>query len=645
MIQLKTSVIILLLFGFCLTCRAQTRIDTLEQKLEAIADETPGLEETVDFSVQGVSIQEFLRGLAQNNNLNVSVDPTLDIKIYNNFTNEKVKNIILFLCDEYQLDINFRGSIMSFHKYAPPVIEPDPVPRTIKINYTATNGLISMDLKRDTLASVVEKITEITGENVLMAPDVDGEKLVSAYILNKPLKNALDKLAYANALELSETPDSFFVLEKPVEPEKKDGANQRSRTQKKSSSSGSSSRYNKKSENDEFDGEFTLHVKDSLEQQFITFQADKIPIKDAIAAVAMEAEEDYFLFSEPEGSKSIHIKDVLFENFISLILQNTEHTYKKNENIYLIGDRKSESLRTTRVLELKYRSFEDVMPVIPTELASNVEMNEFKELNSIIMSGSTPQIKEIERFIKEIDKTVPLIMIEVILVDIQKGRSIETGIRAGTDTISSGGSLLPQLDFVFSTQSINNALSRAPFNLGRVAPNFYLQLKAMDEQQDVDVRSMPKLSTLNGHEASMRVGQTRYYRLQTQNVVGSVTTNTLVTEQFNSVEANLAIGILPVVSGEDQVTLDIDVEVSDFIGEIQSNEPPPTSTSQFTSMIRVKNEEMILLGGLERKEKSESGESVPLLGRIPVIKWLFSSRSRSRSETISIVFIKPTIIH
>jgi type IV pilus assembly protein PilQ len=62
-------------------------------------------------------------------------------------------------------------------------------------------------------------------------------------------------------------------------------------------------------------------------------------------------------------------------------------------------------------------------------------------------------------------------------------------------------------------------------------------------------------------------------------------------------------------------------------------------------MIRVKNEEMIALGGIERIERSKKGSGVPILSRIPILKWIFSSRSNSKSKVVSVVFIKPVIIY
>jgi type IV pilus assembly protein PilQ len=90
--------------------------------------------------------------------------------------------------------------------------------------------------------------------------------------------------------------------------------------------------------------------------------------------------------------------------------------------------------------------------------------------------------------------------------------------------------------------------------------------------------------------------------------------------------------------------MEITVSQSDFTEKISKFAPPNTVNRKFESLIRVKNGEMILLGGLEEAEKSESSSGWPILSRIPIVKWVFSSRSKKDSKSKLTVFIKPTII-
>lgn len=640
----------LVLISFTTQAQQEDRFVVMEKKLSELASDVPGLNEKVEFSVTGASLQEFLGGLASSHELNISIDPTLQVRIYNRFSNEKVSNVILFLAREYDLDILFVGTIMSFKKYVPPAVK-DVVPlHEISVKYSAYNDLMTLDLRSDTLEKVVKKITQVTRKNLILTSGL-GSKIVSVYIEDMPFESAINKMAYANQLKLVKTEDNFFVLKAIGEGE--DGLDGLTKVGDKNKKKTNKSTGTANSPMSNASGELNIEIEEdsSTGNKYITLNAVNVPINQVLKEVTAELGVSYFLFSEIKGNTTSNISRVKFDNFLTYLLQGTDYTFKLDGPLYLIGDRKIEGLRANKVIQLKFRSLDAINEIIPAELKKGVEVKEFKELNSILVSGSLPQINEIEAFISALDRVVPMVMIEVLLLDIRKNKSVKTGIRAGLgdSTVKTSGTFLPGIDVTLSSSNVNEFLSwlgtNNVFNLGRVTPNFYMTLSALENNSNAEVRSTPKLSTLNGHDASLSIGSTRYYSVKTQNVLNSLTPQTVVTEQYNSVQANLGINIRPVVSGDDQVTLTIDVSVTDFIGDPPSSGPPPSSTNQFKSIIRVKNEEMIVLGGLERTEKSETGSGVPLLSRIPVIKWLFSSKSKAKNKLVSVVFIKPTIIY
>jgi len=627
------------------------RFTVLEEKLHELRKDVPGLNEKVDFSMSGASLQEFIKILAETNNLNVSVDPNINIKVHSNFTNETVANILLFLCKEYELDIRFVGTIMSFSKYTPPSeMKAKAPPKEILVSYNTYNQLITLDLKNDTLEQVAKKITQATRKNIVLSSGLNG-KLVSGYIEDAPIETALKKIAYANNLKVVKTEDDFFVIKSPDEGE--DLLSDKTAKRKTPPKPTTAANSNNQQQNGQQANSSSLFtdVIDSLGKKRITVEAVNTPIIDVIKNVAQLTGDGYFVFSDIKGNTTTTVYNALFDEFLNYLLQGTEYTYKKEGGLYLIGERKLEGLRANKVIQLRYRSVDKMMEVIPADIKKNVEIKEFKELNSILLTGSLPQIQEIEAFLKELDRVVPMVMIEVLLLDVRKTRNVKTGISAGLgdSTVRTKGTFLPGIDMTLSSKTINDFLNflgtNNSVNLGRVTPSFYAGISALEDNSNVEVRSMPKLSTLNGHDATLSIGSTRYYSVETQNTLGSLTTNTIKTVQWNPVQANLDITIKPLVSGDDQVTLDIDISISDFLEAPSASAPPPASNSKFKSMIRVKNEEMIALGGIERIEKSRKGSGVPLLSRIPIIKWLFSSRSNSKSKVVSIVFIKPVIIY
>lgn len=617
------------------------RRDALERKLVGLSASVPGLKQKVQVGLSGVSIQEFLRAVAQANQLNINVDPMLNIKVVSNVSSENALNILLFLAENYDLDINVIGSIITVSPYNPPVVKPPFVEKNIPLTYNPGNGSLSLELSNDSLINVARKISRVSGKNIVVPFALNG-KLVTGYFNNAPFETALEKLAYANELKLTKTSDQVFVFQILKEDEElyingdknTDVRKNFKPLQQASGGTGGPAGFN-------------VEAKGKL----LNINAVNAPIIDLVKFASDEIGVNYFLYSELKGNISTKVTNMSFDNFLTAMFNGTEYTYKLENGIYLIGDRRLEGLRRNKVLQLQYRSVDTVMMMIPAELKRGLEIKEFREQNTLLLSGASPQISEVESYIRELDKLVPMVLLEITLLDVRKGHTVKTGITAGIgdSTVRTQGQVLSGLDMTLGSGSINEFLGRIgsnqTFNIGRVTPNFYMKLSALEANNNAEIRQVPKLSTLNGHAATLSIGTTRYYVTKTQNVFSSVNTQTVFTEQFNKVDANLAITVNPVVSGDDQVTMRIKVEISDFIGTPPANAPPPTSTSKFESIIRAHNEDMIVLGGMERTERSETGSGVPLLSRIPVLKWLFSSRERTKSKVVTLVFIKPTIIY
>ncbi|MBB2143998.1 general secretion pathway protein GspD [Pedobacter sp. LMG 31464] len=644
-IYIRSSFLLLLLiFGLMSFVFGQAnpaeRIKQIDERLRNLAVTVPGLGQKVELTMSGANAQEFLRALAQSNNLNINIDPLVNFKVYNNFRNETAANVLLFVAKEYNLDINMIGSIMSITK----AIETKAIiaVKEINVKYNADRNRLGFELTNDSLSAVARKISMVSGKNVVVPVSLMGKR-VTSFIADANFETALEKLAYANELKLNKTNDGIYIFQPLAEGEELYINNDNSTAVKKN---------NKILPNGgTVAGNYNIAAKkDNTGNKLISINAVNTPILDLIKSSSVEANVNYFIYSDIKGSITTRLNDISYENFLSALLQGTEYTYKYEAGTYLIGDRKLEGLRSHRIVKLQYRSLDTIQMMIPVEWKKGVEIKEFREQNTLLLSGAAPQVNEISNYIAQIDKVVPMILIEVTLVDIRKGKVVKTGISAGmSDSVKTGGSILPGLDYTFGANSINDFLSRLgsnnSINLGKVAPNFYVKLSALENNNNVEIRSVPKLSTLNGHTANLSIGSSRFYSTQTQNVIPSLNAQTVITQQFTEVNANLEIEIRPIVSGDDQVTLNIKVNISDFIGNPPLNVPPPKSTSKFQSIIRARNEDMIVLGGLERTESSEAGSGIPLLSRIPILKWLFSSREKANNKVVTLVFIKPIVMY
>lgn len=613
---------------------AQDRFAQIKMKLETHLVEMPGLSENVQLSISGASIQEFLTGLAENHKLNISVDPDLDIKVYHNFNDARVLDVLVFVCKQYNLDIDFTGSILSFTKFKEPapIVKPYE-PQKPKVDYNKQTDFLSLDLKKDSIDYVVKEITSQSLYNVILAPNAKNIP-VSVFIQNRPFTGALEMLCVSNGLKLTDKGNNFFLIEKE-DPANVAAGNQNSKT--------FSAKQN-----------ITTGLEISVNNlNRLTVKAENVAIKDILRQVSNEMVKNYFIYTEPQGNTSLYIENAEYDDFLNYLLNGTNYTYKTQDSIYLIGDRKIEGLRKTKLIKLKYRTVEKINGFIPAELKKDVDIQEFLELNGLIVSGSAIRIEEIENFIREIDQLVPMVMIEVIIVDSKKNKDIKIGVDAGlgktANTNPTNGSISPGVQVDVSPSSVNDMINGfnglGIFNLGKVVPQFYLSLQALETNGNIQVKSTPRISTINGNLATLKVGSQEYYLEQTSNTYASNTTQTTIANQYKSVNADLSIKIKPFVSEDNQVTLTITVDQSDFTGKIAPTAPPGTVSRTFESIIRVKDGEMVILGGLEEKSNNSTATGLPWISRIPVLRSIFGKTSKTKSTSQLTIFIKPTIIY
>ena len=564
-------------------------------------------------------------------------------KIVNtNFFDVEVKDVLLFLIQKYDLEVSFSNNIISFNKKAP--VEKKPVAKIekpIDVNYNPQNGFLSVKLQNDSLPKVAQRITELSNKNVVLAPNIK-EMKVSAYILNRPFDQVMDMLAKSNQLSVSKDENDFYYLEK-IDPVI---------TENNQNEPKSNRRRNSRVTSPQSTGDLEL----SLNQNgFLNVRAFESDLTSIITQAAELLNINYFFYDKPtDETTTLLANEIDFDQLLNNIFKGKKYTYKKAEGLYLIGQHNTEGLRTTELIQLENRTIELVLATLPKDLTEGIDVKEIVELNGIIVAGSKPRILELKEFIREIDKIVPMVQIEVLIVQYQKSNEVQTGLQAilgeeGKD-VQTGGVLFPSTDVTLNSSSINNLIDGfngfGIFNLGKVTENFYANLSALENNSIITLQSTPKIATLSGHEASVSIGQTSYYFEQNNRLINTgITDNILQSGQWKSTDANLSVLIKPFVSKDEQVTLTISVEKSAFLGRAGENAPPDKATQRFESLVRVKGGDMILLGGLDELDKQNSGSGTPFLSRIPIIKWFFSSRTKSRSKSKLHLFIKPTIVY
>lgn len=606
---------------------------SLRMKLDTVSLKQTGYNNKVQLNVTGLALSEFVNSIALENNLNISVDPSLNQTVSYNFFDAQVKDVLVFLYENFEVEYQFVGSILAIKKRAAvkEVIQVKPE-KKVDVKYNPSNEFLTVDLKNDSLFKVVKEITLLSGKNIVVAPDVR-DKPVSAYFLNRPFEQVLDMTAKANGLESKKDENGIYYLYLPVKSDK-------------TPNNGNGFKPNSSFE------QTGVQIK---KNDFGTLDilANNAELTDIIREAATQVAAPYFLYNKIEGKSSFEVQNVTFPELLNLLFNGTKYAYREDNRVFLIGETKTEGIRSTELIRMENRTIENVKSSIPKDFSSELEITEFLELNGLVVSGPNRKINELKLFLSSIDVVVPMVQIDVMIVMSERSNTTRSGIKAGVGDkpATSSGSIFPNLDVTLGAQAINALLDGINgfgiVNLGNVTQNFYLSLQLLESNGTIEVESTPKITTLSGHLATVSIGQTTYYQEQQVDVQNSVVNSGVITSrQWKSVDANLTVKIKPFVSSDGNVTMDITLTNDDFDGSKVDPTAPPNATKQtFESMIRVQNGEVVLLGGLDKKTRNDSGEGVPLISRVPVLKWFFSSRERVKRKYKMHIIIRPTITY
>ncbi|MDO6812249.1 type II secretion system protein GspD [Tenacibaculum soleae] len=696
----KVTLIVFLLLVTQLSFSQETllkekeRVQKLEQTLDSLRTAIVGLAKTVDLNVSEMELPVFIRAIGKANKVNLSIDSTLDnIMLSHNFSNASVKDILLYLCKEYKLTFDTTGNIISLKKYILR-LNKKKYQREIFVNYDLNENLLSIDLQNDTLSIAFKKITNITGKNLVFSPGL-GNKKISGFIKGKSFESAMDKLAFSNNLLVTKTNDDYYLFE---------SNNSQSTVSNNKRSTPRPNRYRNKN--------FFFKILD-IDTQELEVDFENTKISSIVREIGYDLKINMFtnVPLNDIGTASVKAKSISYDDLLTKILQDSPFTFKKKDGVYYFGKEKQASLRGSVVIPLMYRSIEvmnqpmsgrnqrnfnsrnnynnnnsntgfnnlqnnfnnnqqqrldtrnnqsfgnysskseALINIMPKEVVKDLEIKTDVEQNSFIVSGEAQKIERFKKFISKIDKKVPVVLIEVMILEVSKNATVNTGINLGLakEPVKDVGALFPSTDVTLGAKTINKIIGGfndfGHLNVGKVVPNFFAQVQSMETNGDVKIRSTPKLATLNGHQATLSNGERSYYKIERTDVIGSQNPQTVVTNDYIPIDADLSINIRPMVSGNEQITLSINVNQSSFNGKkIDANAPIGMNSREFTSIIRVQDQDVIILGGLEETIKNDSGSGVPLLARVPVIKWLFSKKTRTNSKTKLSVLIKPTII-
>ncbi len=284
--------------------------------------------------------------------------------------------------------------------------------------------------------------------------------------------------------------------------------------------------------------------------------------------------------------------------------------------------------------------------------------------NSIIITAPDAIYNDLRAVVEKLDSRRAQVYVEALVAEITANRAAEFGIQWQNLTGGGATGVAPARTFGgtnFGGPGQNilgiaaNPASVGPgLNIGIIKGvvsipgingqilNLGLLVRALEQDNNANILSTPTLLTLDNEEARIVIGQNVPFITGQYALSGAATTPT----PFQTIErrdVGLTLRIKPQISAGGTVRLQIYQEVSS-IQDTSNAAGVITNKRAVESVVLVDDGQIVVIGGLMQDTVSDGVEKVPLLGDIPLIGGLFQYKTRSRTKTNLMVFLRPTVL-
>jgi general secretion pathway protein D len=305
----------------------------------------------------------------------------------------------------------------------------------------------------------------------------------------------------------------------------------------------------------------------------------------------------------------------------------------------------------TNSVDSKYEfNFWDTLSINLNEILNTVDTYQAKaplidkNAGLVTITATKRQLDRIQKYINKLNERLhKQIIIDVKIYSVDLSTSNQTGINWGDLNFGIGAPGAPvttpvNLKNIVGSQSI---FSNAVFSVSGL-------LNFLATQGNVNSISNPKIATINNQKAIISVGDTINYRYPTKVVIdqnGNPQTEYAVESKF----VGILLDITPEISENNVIILRINPTISAFRDVTQLTNPnrqlaPDTTDNKLSTVVRIKDGQTLILGGLITNRNVFNDNGVPVLREIPIIKYLFSSKSSISNKRELVFVVTPHIV-
>lgn len=343
-------------------------------------------------------------------------------------------------------------------------------------------------------------------------------------------------------------------------------------------------------------------------------------IRDVLRTLSQLANVNLLTNKSVQGEVTISLKNVPFNEAIGLITLTNGLDYRWVGNTLIIArpDEMNQSFPENglKTFTIQYANLDKVKEVLST-LLSGAKITVDDRTHSVIVSGSKDQLTQAESVIINLDRPIEQVFLDVQVEEVSTTGVTQSGVPSGT---------YARLKLLTDAKGI----------ITDVSVELPTLIEALKKDGLAKTLANPGLVTLDGQTAKLLIGDKIPVESQEQE---KETTKTVITY----IEAGIRLEFTPRISSDGYITLNVKPQVSS-LGEEVTKGYPMIKTREAETVVRIKDGQTFVIGGLIKDEDRNSVEKIPILGDIPILKALFSHKDTNKQSAEIVIFITPHII-
>ncbi len=393
----------------------------------------------------------------------------------------------------------------------------------------------------------------------------------------------------------------------------------------------------------------------------ISIEVREMAVRDVIQLIAEQSGANIVIASGADGNISLKLKQIPWDQALMIVLKSQSLGYVRQGSVLRIASLdklKSENDASKAIIDAQIAAEPLKVKIIPVSYASVADLvsrvTPFLTVrrgavvadvrtSSLVITDTPEIIERVTNLIKALDTPPLQVVIEGKIVEATEDFSRNYGIQWGVTgkPILNGG-----------TGIQTNNLSIAP--LGSTLPGalaYNIQLGTFDilgdltaslglaeSQNTAKILSSPHLTTLNNEQATIEQGSKIFIPVTTQTAAGP-------TVSYSTIDVTLKLDVTPQVTSEGDIIMKLDIQ-NDFPASAPAggSSQTPINKREVKTKILVRNGQTAVVGGVYQSTTAEGEQGVPFLRSIPVVGWLFKSKSTIKSKNELLVFLTPRII-